>query len=99
MFTLSHPRPPARRPSTECGTRSGRSWPRAGSAEQEEIVAKPVNERELLELMRRPAHSDQVNSSLNFSRIWVSKGLLAGSVRRARGQGQTDEVPWTPQKV
>ena len=38
-------------------------------------------------------------SSLNFSRIWVSKGLLAGSVRRARGQGQTDEVAWTSPKV
>ena len=34
--------------------------PAVASAEQEEVVAKPVNERELLELMRRPAHSDQV---------------------------------------
>ena len=32
------------------------------AAEPEEIMAKPVNERELLEMMRRPAHSDQVRS-------------------------------------
>ena len=33
----------------------------ASAAEPEEIVAKPVNERELLEIMRRPTHSDQVS--------------------------------------
>ena len=35
--------------------------PEAQAAQPEEIVAKPVNEKELLELLRRPAHSDQVS--------------------------------------
>ena len=39
----------------------------AAAAEPEETVVKPVNERELLEIMRRPAHSDQVSlSSFKF---------------------------------
>ena len=74
----------------------------AAAAEPEETVAKPVNERELLEIMRRPAHSDQVIfPPLNFINLGTStwRPLHAGSVRRARGQGQADEVPRTPQEV
>ena len=45
----------------------------AATAEPEETVTKPVNERELLDMMRRPTHSDQVTllsfALLNQSRV------------------------------
>ena len=44
----------------------------AATAEPEETVTKPVNERELLDMMRRPTHSDQV-TLLSFALLNQSR--------------------------